>query len=214
MGNPAVFELVKTKIASQPMCIEDNIGEAIHLHIGSIRLDMTVDEFCDLTKKLTECFNIIVPCEGFNINDFDPFFIFRIAGNLPHLKNIRKKTETLKNLLINLENDDGVMSVVRIDESPLYKFLSGQINVLQQYENETYIFEDLKTRLDFIKKQMDTGNLANVIIINSRGYILDGYKRACFNYLKEQDRVVDVVIFEFDEEYIPNCTRKLKRVSW
>ena len=47
MSNPAVFKLAETVIGDQKIVIEDNIGESIHLHIGLVRIDMTVKEFVE-----------------------------------------------------------------------------------------------------------------------------------------------------------------------
>ena len=45
MSNPAVFELNKTIIKNNIFTIEDNIGEAIHFHIGLVRFDLSIKEF-------------------------------------------------------------------------------------------------------------------------------------------------------------------------
>ena len=59
MSNPAVFELAQSIIANQKICIEDNIGESIHLHIGLVRIDMTVKEFQNLASTLQKVLNCV-----------------------------------------------------------------------------------------------------------------------------------------------------------
>jgi hypothetical protein len=53
MSNPGVLMLSETLINGKSFRIEDNIGEAIHIHFGDIRLDMTIREFFDFDKQIT-----------------------------------------------------------------------------------------------------------------------------------------------------------------
>ena len=49
MSNPGVIELFnfayRYRSGNHSFRIEDNIGEAIHLHLDNIRLDLSVKEF-------------------------------------------------------------------------------------------------------------------------------------------------------------------------
>ena len=45
MSNPAVHLLSTIEIQNKTLRIEDNLGEAIHLHIGELRVSLTVKEF-------------------------------------------------------------------------------------------------------------------------------------------------------------------------
>lgn len=77
MSNPAVFELAMADIARQRICLEDNIGESIHLHIGLVRLDMTVKEFQRTALTLQRALNTLMP----NLSTLGKFFNRQVAAN-------------------------------------------------------------------------------------------------------------------------------------
>ena len=70
MSNPAVIELVKTIIGNNDLSVEDNFGESIHLHLGYLRMDFTLQEykkFCSLIRKTLEVMN-----EDLDLQDVSP----------------------------------------------------------------------------------------------------------------------------------------------
>lgn len=56
--NIFVYNLSKTLIDASPellaerFVIEDNVGEAIHLHYRNLRIDFTVDEYMEFADQL------------------------------------------------------------------------------------------------------------------------------------------------------------------
>ena len=58
MNNVLVYELAVEEIAESPQihpslfCLEDNIGESIHLHYRNTRLDFTVEDFKEFAETL------------------------------------------------------------------------------------------------------------------------------------------------------------------
>ena len=77
MSNPAVFELAVADIAGQRVCLEDNIGESIHLHIGLVRLDMTVKEFQRTALTLQRALNTLTP----SLSTWGKFFNRQVTAN-------------------------------------------------------------------------------------------------------------------------------------
>ena len=51
MSNPGVILLARTKTECGDFIIEDNLGEAVHLHLGNIRVDMTIDDLNQLAQQ-------------------------------------------------------------------------------------------------------------------------------------------------------------------
>ena len=79
MSNPGVCTLVEFQLNGQRFCIEDNIGEAIHIHYGHFRVDLTVEEFLTLADDMLKTLNDIIKVDGLDINQVDPLFLFEIS---------------------------------------------------------------------------------------------------------------------------------------
>ena len=58
MSNPAVIVLDEVKKSKKSVfkrfVLEDNIGEAIHLHVDNMRIDFTIDEFLEFSSMIRE----------------------------------------------------------------------------------------------------------------------------------------------------------------
>ena len=67
MSNPAVLSLASLEAVGDVgyrFEIEDNIGEAVHIHYKEIRLDLTVQEFYEISVGiLIQC--IWLECRGY-----------------------------------------------------------------------------------------------------------------------------------------------------
>jgi hypothetical protein len=50
--NIFVYNLAKSE--RHPLVIEDNVGEAIHIHYKTVRIDFTIKEFIEFSKKMEE----------------------------------------------------------------------------------------------------------------------------------------------------------------
>ena len=74
MSNPAVFELNKTIIKNNIFTIEDNIGEAIHFHIGLVRFDLSIKEFNNISSKLINILNEQLNIPSFDLNKQNEYF--------------------------------------------------------------------------------------------------------------------------------------------
>ena len=86
MSNPTVFELNKQEIRNNIICIEDNIGESVHFHIGMVRFDLTVEEFLNVTNTLSDVLGNLINIENFVLKE--PLFLW---NNLYHLCSFQKK---------------------------------------------------------------------------------------------------------------------------
>jgi hypothetical protein len=132
MSNPGVRALASLKPVGVPWRfeIEDNVGEAIHVHYRDIRLDLTIKEFYALAEKAEKCINSLVSnradrdVEGFSASDFDPVNLVGLAGILPDIERITYDEVYLEDLLV--DTTDPVLP------EPSEKYRGG---VQQQYGN-------------------------------------------------------------------------------
>jgi len=202
MSNPAVFELAQSVIDNQKICIEDNIGESIHLHIGLVRIDMTL--------------NCVTP-QFFNVFKYDAYFLERIAKWIPNLLSIEKSSLRLAELKICYEIDDEVNFLnCSINESPVFKYYNGENVDLERFVSEGDIFQSNRDRADKIFHQIKT-NSAKVfpICVDAHNRILDGYlTSAALIKLYGGNKEIEVERFLFNNVFDAIAVRRLKKRLW
>lgn len=216
MSNPAVFELAQSVIDNQKICIEDNIGESIHLHIGLVRIDMTVNEFRTFSNTLKKVLNCVTP-QFFNVFKYDAYFLERIAKWIPNLLSIEKSSLRLAELKICYEIDDEVNFLnCSINESPVFKYYNGENVDLERFVSEGDIFQSNRDRADKIFHQIKT-NSAKVfpICVDAHNRILDGYlTSAALIKLYGGNKEIEVERFLFNNVFDAIAVRRLKKRLW
>lgn len=218
MSNPAVFELSKDEINQQIICIEDNIGEAIHLHIGPFRIDMTVKEFEEITLKFQKVLEYLIPLKNFEILKYDTFFLKKIAKSLPYLNKIEKKIISIKDLKIKYENEQQEVNSYYIYESPLYKFYNNLEENFEKYDEENFIFQSNYERNIYVYNfilENDKNYKENKICVDSEGYILDGYKTVCALAKKNGiEKKIEIEIMYFENGHNPLNIKRRRVQLW
>ena len=172
--------------------IEDNIGEAIHIHYKDIRLDLTVKEFEKLADDIKFIIDDIVSVKGFSVSDFDPVVLVGIAGTLPWLKNIVVETIHLEDILVDTFDTEGNPILASLPHSRVFKalnglvaennrhtvqlnhFCKGTVRVMTNQERVLFNLQQIK------EKGYPVGN--NLIGIDDRNCIWDGQHRASALY--------------------------------
>lgn len=199
MINPGVITLAslnEVPFLSFPyrFCIEDNIGEAIHIHYKDIRIDLSVKEFETLASSCIEIIDKLVDVKNFHCRDFDPVVLVGIAGNLPKLKRIQIKKLFLEDILVDTFDSNGNPIYAPISQSRVFKALCGfqqennnrkeQIN---HYKNNATEYQSNQERILFnLNKIKKYGYPYNneLIGVNENNQIWDGQHRAaCLYYL-------------------------------
>lgn len=175
MSNPTVFELNKQEIRNNIICIEDNIGESVHFHIGMVRFDLTVEEFLNVTNTLSDVLGNLINIENFVLKEQDEVFIQRIAYALPYLKNVTETSVNLNQLKYRYEGDGNSVIESSIEESPVYRYYNGENIEIDEYNFEKEIWQPAEELLEFADKNNEITN----IFVDENLYILDGYKTAC-----------------------------------
>ena len=100
MSNPAVIKLQRKKISNSTVWLDDNFGEAIHIHIDAIRVDMTNAEFDALYSDLCDAINELVRVDGFDCHCISPVFLEQMLWKmLPQLEAVKIDRVRLKDLV-------------------------------------------------------------------------------------------------------------------
>lgn len=182
MSNPSVFELSKVEIDNSIVCIEDNIGEAIHLHIGSFRIDVTINEFIEITNKLEKVLAFLLKERNIKISDYDPYFLLNFSKYWLDVLEVEEKDVSISDLKIRYINKDKNISEYRLINSPFYKYYLGEDVDLEKYENKVDILQTNKEKADIIYNNLLSPNPLlddYSIIVDKDNYILDGEEKAC-----------------------------------
>ena len=128
MSNPAVIQLASLEeITGFPYRfeIEDNIGEAIHIHYKDIRLDMTIKEFNEFADSVRKIFASMVEHEKFHIEDFDAGNLMWLAASLIDLEDIRTEEMYLEDILVDTYDEEGKVVYKPLPNSRVLKALNG-----------------------------------------------------------------------------------------
>lgn len=197
MSNPAVITLASlSDIKGFPYRfeIEDNIGEAIHIHYKDIRLDLTVKEFLELAEALEDIINDLVEVEEFQCSDFDPVNLVGLAPLLPDLNNIVYCDVPLEELMVDTYDENGNTVLRNLKYSRVFKALQGQCIENDARSQVNYFngiswtkqknSERLHYNLEQIKKYGYPVNNELLVLFNHDNVIYDGQHRAaCLYYL-------------------------------
>ncbi len=198
MINPAVISLAslqkfKNLYFPYRFEIEDNIGEAIHIHFKDIRLDLTVKEFEDFSAECARILENLIDCKDFKASDFDPMLLTTISKDLPRIERIEKREVFLEEILVDTFDDKGGKIFAPIYESRVYKALRGHKSENEAHFQTNYISplsmgecsndERISFNLSQIKK-FGYPHDNELIGIDHKNRIWDGQHRAaCLYYL-------------------------------
>lgn len=160
MSNPGVIVLATTKKnilqrilnrnSFRIFQVEDNIGEAIHIHLDDLRIELSIDDFFELCDGLKVALNELVNIENFNIKHIDPLFF----------KYVSKYLEDLENIKIHKVYKDEVKFLLNNNRLKLYqvkKFKDFTEDDLfnRNVEERNYLFYPRKKDKNEILKKID-----------------------------------------------------------
>lgn len=202
MSNPGVLLLASLAPvgADYRFEIEDNIGEAIHIHYKDVRLDLTVNEFYKLAAQVPAMIDAVVGVDGFSCLDYDAVNLVGLAACLPDLIKVTEDELYLEDLLIDTYDENGKEILAPLSKSRVYKALMGnssENDVRKQvnyYNAETATLYENKDRVSYNLRQIQMhgypeGN-ERIILFNDSNRIFDGQHRAaCLYYLNGNVKV-------------------------
>lgn len=211
MSNPSVFMLNKSKIKDSKFCIEDNIGEAIHFHIGMVRFDLTVKEFLNISSTLLNVLEDLVNIKDFKLVEQDEIFLERIATSIPYIEEIKTRSVKISQLKYRYEDANGEITSAVVLDTPVYKYYQGEIKSLNDYDFEKDIWQTNEEILEYVKVH----NSNTIIYVDENLYILDGYKSVCSLLMQHgDDYEVNVKIISTSKGNEPKYVLNKEKKHW
>ena len=209
MSNPAVTKLCMTRIAGLPMWMDDNIGEAIHIHYGDFRLDLTNNELGRLCEELCEIINAYFNVE-LDFSKINPiYFEVMLRKNISHLTKVTLDSVRLKDMLCP---SNGIY--VKLPESKCVKALHGDSSDNDGPRASHHIGQSSQERLDAVYESITRNgypyNGEYIIMYGDDNIIQDGQHRAACLWEIMGDISVPVMRFSFDNYVSPPIEKQNK----
>lgn len=203
MSNPAVITLAHVRTMIGEFIVEDNLGEAIHLHFGEIRCDLTIREFEKLADDVGIALERFINVKGFFIDKFSAEFLFQLSecDQLHKLENICEETVSLGDIKVDTYNFLGVPTLKSIEHSRVIKALKGNTEENDQQKERNYYRVTNHQRLDTILESIiENGypyNGKKVVLLNGSNKIYDGQHRAACMYYLWGDKEIPIYRLSF-----------------
>lgn len=202
VSNPGVLCLAsQTLISGQVLKVEDNIGEAIHVHYGEVRIDFTIPEFLAVADALVQAVNMLIEIPGFDINMFDPLFMADISRFLVDLERIQYSTIHLDDIRVQTQGLLGLPIVRRLHDSRVVRALKGDSRELAQYRQDNMIHQSNVERLEKIRDSIRLNGYPYagqyMVFFNNQNNVRDGQHRASCLYQESGNIEVPIVRLHF-----------------
>jgi hypothetical protein len=170
MSNPGVLTLTSKKIGSRKKFrVEDNLGEAIHLHYNNIRIDLTIQELLELSDICDDTIYDLVKAQNFDLDDYDCSFLLQYAKCFLDLTEVRRQSVPMKDVRVLTKNALGIPVT-----KPLHR-LKG--NGTQTKEEDGYC----------------------PVIFNNSPILVYGQENALAQYAADQDGNLEVLNLIFEK---------------
>lgn len=209
MSNPAVFLLNKSKIRENIIMIEDNIGEAIHFHIGLARFDLTIEEFDDIALKLINVVNEQLNVREFDLTRQNEYFLQRIAPIIPYITKVEEIEVDIEELKYRFETQEGNIQEDYIANTPVYQYYIGNKSIIDDYVFERDIWQSKEELMEQVKKERN-----HEIFIDENKFVLDGYKSLCVGMaMSDIQKVIKVKKISIAKGQ-DICCSLLREVKW
>jgi len=214
MSNPGVITLTSLRDIGpniHRLDIEDNIGEAVHIHWNNFRFDLTVQDFLRFSEDLDVTFRSLCDDARSDLTNYESFFLYRMGGLLSRVVGSRVESRRIADLRALVRVDVPLLGAVmvprKISETPAYRFLMKKSDEFLVYEQDSYPgvsnesrIKDLSASIDLNGYPVD-GQL--ITLFGDQPYIRDGQHRAAVLAAK----------YGFDYE-VPIRVLKLKGQAW
>lgn len=200
MSNPGILLLDEGKVNNKIIRVEDNLGESIHIHIGDIRLSLTVSEFYQICAAFDTAAGELFKLEGLDWSVFDKSALdWMWLCEYENIAAFIQKNIRLGDLYTTrpITKDRRISKIVRLKNSLLVKDLRLGKSDINKYSEKNMYGVTPKARLlaiqDFIKRNGYPCD-SRLIMIDDNNRIFDGdHRAACLYYLYGDDYVVPVL---------------------
>jgi hypothetical protein len=213
MSNPGVIVLDQTELSGREingsrLQIEDNIGEAIHIHLGDLRLDFTINDFLILADGLKQALNNLLSSTNINLDLLDPLFIREIEDHIPYLQRYKIENRYLDDMYC-LEYSAAKISgfkTCKIIDTTEFKMLAANYENINNRKYQKYEISALFTdSIEELKTSIETKgypfNNKYIVLLGNDVVIRDGKKRAVWLRYLYGNIEVPVLNLIFKENY-------------
>lgn len=217
MSNPAVMVLAEVKqgfAGFDRLQIEDNIGEAIHLHVGPVRIDLSVNEFLSLAAGMRNALDATGRLAPYKVDQFDPMFLLACGPLLERLEGIAIEERCIDDLrcLVHRSRRLGTYSFVPVTETPAYRLLESRDESFLRYEQDAYWGTKNRERLMSLSRNVEEFGYPDqgrhIILFDGQDLVRDGQHRlAVLRHLRGNARI-PVMVFAF------STAETLPRIPW
>lgn len=183
MSNPGVVTLAEAVIGKTSLRIEDNIGEAIHIHYGNIRLDLCINEFINFANQIIKIAERMIDVEDFSYKKYDAIFLSQVERMLLNLKKIEVTNVSVGELMTDTICKKR-REFINIRESRVSKALDGDTEELEQWKQINYFGENNADRLEHLQRDIKERGYhpdkdgTYIVVCDGGRVIADGCHRA------------------------------------
>lgn len=206
MSNPGVVLLAESIIDGQVFKIEDNIGEAIHIHWGNSRIDLTIKEFVSLVKICKNIVEKMVDVDGFSFDLYDAIFLSQRCNELINLEKIEFADVKISDMLMDQHDEKGFRNYVPLKEGRVSKAINGDVSELINWKQINYYGFDNISRLEDIQKKIKTNGYepqihgSYIVLDGATNVVVDGCHRTSLIYSEQGDVGVSVAKWFYKNE--------------
>lgn len=206
MSNPGVVLLAESIIDGQVFKIEDNIGEAIHIHWGNSRIDLTIKEFVSLVKICKNIVEKMVDVDGFSFDLYDAIFLSQRCSELINLEKIEFSDVKISDMLMDQHDEKGFRTYVPLKEGRVSKAINGDVSELINWKQINYYGLDNISRLEDIQKKIKSNGYdpqvhgSYIVLDGTANVVIDGCHRTSVLYDEQGDVEVRVAKWFYKNE--------------
>lgn len=201
MSNPSVIKLAEVKLSNTAFVVEDNLGEAIHIHFSNFRIDLTISELHQLAEEASCILDSFVSLESFHTGDFDGSFLLQLAECLPELEKIEQTEKKVKELVVDTKAFGFIPVYRRLPQSRVVKALNGDAGENDGRVQDNFWGESNQERVrriyNSVKSKGFQKKAVNIVLYNDRPNIMDGQHRAASQYVLDPEATVPVTVMKF-----------------
>lgn len=228
MSNPGVIvleDVISKNKKFKRFTIEDNIGEAIHLHIDDHRIDFSIDEFLKFSKIIRKSLIELNLLKGFSINEFDVNFLRDISIYLDDLIDIKIEKIKISKLKcihrFKFFKNLYLTKLVNVNGTAVYKYLKGTCKSFINYPQYNQFNKNNIERLEELKKSIKKNYAKNneyIILFNGQNIVRDGQHRvSLLADIYGLETKIDVMRFYFKGKkhiYKPFSNNVIRTLYW
>lgn len=223
MINPGLITLQSAKIDTRKAIynerfqIEDNIGEAIHIHYRNMRFDFSIDEFLKLADAVEEGLGNILP-DGVDLRFLSEDFLFEIRHHIPYIDSIELEEVELDQLecLSYCKDKNSPFVKVKLVNSPVTAYLENN-NQLVYPQNPTPTISN-EERVEELKKSVEelgySCSQKYITLLGEDNCIRDGHLRAVILRHLKGNVSIPVVRVRFKDDYQDYKLEAQSKILW